>query len=132
MFHHAKGGLPIFKEWIVEQKQQLKQLGGEVEVNDDIKKMEEELQCAKCKSAISNFFTSSNEHYWCLKCGMPPKKGPVIQVYYRLFYIATTERIVDKINSKINGGTTSAAAITNLINTDDVEIIGKPEGCTGR
>ena len=103
---------------------------GETQIISDVNKMEEELDCDKCESPISNFFiTASEKKYVCLRCGKQQQKGyhrgPVIQVHYRLFDIATAERIVDKVTKKINGGTTCTASITNLLNAEEVEIIGK-------
>ncbi len=131
MFHHTKGALPIFKRWIEEQKLLLNQLGGgEIQVISDVKKMEKELECDKCNMPISNFFiTPSKKKYVCLKCGSQRQKGHhrvPIQVHYRLFDIATAERIVEKVSKKISSDkdrTLDVTPIINQPNTDEVEII---------
>jgi transcription elongation factor Elf1 len=135
MFHHAKGALPLFKRWIEEQKLLLNQLssgGGDTQIVSDVNKLEKELECEKCNVPISNFFiVPSKKKYTCLMCGKQRQKGrhrEPIQVHYRLFDIATAERIVDKVSNKVNDNNNTVVKVTLISNhpkPDDMEIIGE-------
>jgi DNA-directed RNA polymerase subunit RPC12/RpoP len=119
LFNHAKGGLSVFKRWIEKQKQQLNEVGDDIQFIDNVKMMESELQCDKCKSPISNFFIMQSKKYMCLRCGKQAQKGyRISQIHYRLLNIDTCQRIMDKVRSEINSG--SSIAVVNSTCSDAV------------
>lgn len=98
--HHAKGGLPLFKQWIDEQKRLLDKLGNPNLVAD-VNRMEEEIECNLCNNPISNFFTTAPKNqYLCLKCSKKKSRGNST-VHYRIFDINTADKLYNKVNNAI-------------------------------